>query len=57
MKTPAQIKVWLQIPTKKEINNLFKRETLKYIDSLEKVVAAYTERDGRLEERDGHFEH
>lgn len=57
MKTPAQIKAWLQRPTRVSRDALYKSETLEYIKRLESVVAAYTLRDGKLEEKDGYTEH
>ena len=57
MKTPAQIKGWLEAKTTYARDKLYKQETLKYIKSLENSVAGYTQRDGKMEEPDGHPEH
>lgn len=57
MKTPKQIKAWLSRPTRHAGDALYKLETLDYIKRLETVVTAYTLRDGKLEDKDGHSEH
>jgi len=56
MKTPKQIKAWLSRPTRHAGDALYKLETLDYIKRLETVVTAYTLRDGKLEDKDGHSE-
>lgn len=51
MKTPAQIKAWLESKTTYARDKLYKQETLKYIKSLENIVAGYTQRDGKMEDQ------